>query len=551
MSFSKLLFLSSIVLLFSSCSLAFLAPKSQNVKLVGKDSCIVQLDKKIVVPDSNGLAIERDNTPHQLMFQKNGFKNDYKVCYPQKLNGYGYATIGWDLALGIPTAFVAASTIFGAEFSSAIVGFAGGSYSLIPCAGAYLFGFNSPKFLDYNTPSNTKMTKLPRKDSLTMNVNVDKVVFDVKPEKISYKSIYYHNYANKSMKSINKKTVKENGFSNESVSIQTEVNNELAKFGFVDTSSAILTSSFKNERNISATIIGYQYNFMKPFLSQIYNSNKDGFITIELDVKWELMDYYKNVLFKDTIHSTSGEFVSFVKRANSKFEFEAEKDAILNGLYEFMSNKTFTSFSKLESKSDDSKIDTLVLNTSKGVTTTVDQAIKSAVTIKSKSKIGSGLIVSSDGYILTNYHVVSDTTNLEVILNDGIKRKASVIRLSKEGDLALLKIQVQDMICFKIAEKKNFKLGKDIFVVGTPSAEDLSQSLSKGIISGVRTQQDGSTLIQTDASVNSGYSGGPMFDKDGNLIGIVSAKIVGRGVEGLAFAIPSYDVLKFIKVISK
>ena len=537
----KFLFFGLLVLTLNSCSLGFLASKEQNIKLVEVDSSTITLDKNNIIPNKNAIRVARDNTPHQLILEKNGFKKDYRVCYPQKINPFGYATMAWNIGLGIGSSVIVGGIPRLYDFAIAyqfllnISGF----------GGAAIFGLSNPKFLDYNKTINfDNLVRIPQKDSLSMNIKLDKVQFDVKPENILLKSIYYHNYTNKSMKSINKRPIMQNGYLHESEAMQSDINKELAKIGFNDTSRTLLNSSYNKNRSVNATVIGYTFNYMKPFLSPIYNSNKDGFVTIEMKIKFELFDYYKNLLLCDTIHSVSGEFVSFVSGANSHYEYDSEKDALHIGLYRFMSTNKFSALSHNLKKDDVTSLDSIYLTPSTSFVNNIEQAIKSTVSIKSKTNFGSGFVVSTDGYILTNYHVVSDTVNLKVVLNDGKSYPAKIIRVSKDGDVALIKIQSSDLVPFKIVNKKNFKLGKDIFVIGTPKADDLSQSLSKGIISGVRNSQSGSVLIQTDASVSTGYSGGPMIDKEGNLIAIVSAKVIGSGVEGIAFGIPSMEITK-------
>ena len=177
----------------------------------------------------------------------------------------------------------------------------------------------------------------------------------------------------------------------------------------------------------------------------------------------------------------------------------------------------------------------------------LNKAVQSTLTIKTKDKFGSGFVISEDGYIITNYHVVSDTSDLKVVLNDNSEHNAEVIRVSKIYDMALLKIDADGLVPFKINDSEYIEIASEVYAVGTPSAEDLSQTISQGIVSGVRDFND-SKLIQTDASVNNGNSGGPLVLKDGMVIGIVSAKLKGFGVEGVAFGIPAYEIFDRLKI---
>src|SRR5690606_32239302 len=108
-------------------------------------------------------------------------------------------------------------------------------------------------------------------------------------------------------------------------------------------------------------------------------------------------------------------------------------------------------------------------------------AINASLTIKNKNGHGSGFVITSDGYIITNYHVVSDSDNLKVILNDESEYDVAVIRASKIHDLALVKIEAKGLVPFRVSSSRDIEIAGDIFAVGTPTAEDLSQTISKGI----------------------------------------------------------------------
>jgi S1-C subfamily serine protease len=134
-----------------------------------------------------------------------------------------------------------------------------------------------------------------------------------------------------------------------------------------------------------------------------------------------------------------------------------------------------------------------------------------------------------------------------VINKDGKEFPALVIRKNEYSDLALLKIESNNAHAFTVPKTKNYRVGDDIFAIGTPKSIELGQSLSKGIISGLRTH-DNLSMIQTDASVNSGNSGGALVTKTGEFIGVVNAKVLGLGVEGLGFSIPAETIFKDLSI---
>ena len=162
---------------------------------------------------------------------------------------------------------------------------------------------------------------------------------------------------------------------------------------------------------------------------------------------------------------------------------------------------------------------------------------------------GSGVIISSDGYIITNNHVVEGATQVTVTLTDGNEYEAKIIGTDETYDIALLKIEAENLSVATIGTSSDLLVGETAIVIGNPLGK-LGGSVSAGIISSSNRyiQLDGKTmeLLQTDAAINPGNSGGGMFDGEGNLIGIVVAKSVqtsdGTAVDNIGYAIPIDNV---------
>jgi serine protease Do len=194
------------------------------------------------------------------------------------------------------------------------------------------------------------------------------------------------------------------------------------------------------------------------------------------------------------------------------------------------------------------------------ITDVVAQATKSVVTITSDTEtkgrfspfsvpatgVGSGVILSSDGYILTNRHVVADSSALTVELEDGSQYPAQIVRVSDDEDLALIKVDATGLTPAKIGSSANLQVGQTAIAIGSPLGT-FTETVTKGIVSALDrtiTVTDESTgqpdtlkgLIQTDAAINPGNSGGPLLDANGAVIGIDTA--VSEQAEGLGFAIP-------------
>ncbi|MCF0111518.1 MAG: trypsin-like peptidase domain-containing protein [Erysipelotrichaceae bacterium] len=154
---------------------------------------------------------------------------------------------------------------------------------------------------------------------------------------------------------------------------------------------------------------------------------------------------------------------------------------------------------------------------------------------------GSGVIVSSDGYIVTNNHVISGATKTTVKLTNGSTYEATLVGTDEQTDLAVIKIDANDLTFAQMGDSTTLLVGQDVFAIGNPLGT-LGGTVSEGIISALERElyidNQKMILMQTTAAVNPGNSGGGLFNLNGELIGIVSAKSSGSDVEGLGFAIP-------------
>lgn len=155
---------------------------------------------------------------------------------------------------------------------------------------------------------------------------------------------------------------------------------------------------------------------------------------------------------------------------------------------------------------------------------------------------GSGIIMSDDGYVITNNHVVEDSYDPSVVLYDGREFTAEVVGRDEKSDLAVLKIDASGLVYAEFGDSDTIEEGDLAVAIGNPMGLELSGTVTAGIISAVNrdlTINDRiMTLIQTDASINPGNSGGPLINQYGQVIGINSVKIASSEVEGLGFAIP-------------
>lgn len=192
-----------------------------------------------------------------------------------------------------------------------------------------------------------------------------------------------------------------------------------------------------------------------------------------------------------------------------------------------------------------------------GIKMTVGSSMSSYFTNgnDSSDSEGSGIIISKDGYIMTNYHVVqyadpksgeSSNTVLEVFLPDKRQVKAKFIGGDEESDLAVIKVDVTGLPAAELGTSSNLQVGESVVAIGNPLGMQFADSVTTGVVSALNRQVDtgtGTTMnyIQTDAAINPGNSGGALVNSQGQVIGINSAKISETGVEGLGFAIPIDD----------
>lgn len=160
---------------------------------------------------------------------------------------------------------------------------------------------------------------------------------------------------------------------------------------------------------------------------------------------------------------------------------------------------------------------------------------------------GSGIIYNSEGYIITNYHVVgsfaqSESGQIEVYLTDGRSSTAKYIGGDRQNDLAVIKIELDNLPAAHFGSSGNLRTGEFSMAIGNPLGMDLAGSVTVGVISGIERKVEAEnvadSLIQTDAAINPGNSGGALVNGKGEVIGINTIKIATTEVEGLGFAIP-------------
>ena len=179
---------------------------------------------------------------------------------------------------------------------------------------------------------------------------------------------------------------------------------------------------------------------------------------------------------------------------------------------------------------------------SQKVRTSVVGVIGQSANSFSSSSVGSGIIMSADGYIITNNHVIEGMTAINVVLDDGTSYNARVIGSDARTDLAVIKVDAKNLVPAEFGDSDKLEQGDPAIAIGNPAGLQLQNTVTSGIISAINRdiiiEDRTMTLIQTDASINPGNSGGPLVNEFGQVIGINTIKVGISYYEGLGFAIP-------------
>ena len=184
----------------------------------------------------------------------------------------------------------------------------------------------------------------------------------------------------------------------------------------------------------------------------------------------------------------------------------------------------------------------------------IDSVVSITCQLSRGSSSGTGVIFSSQGYIVTNHHVIEDARAITVLLTDERQLEAKVIGADSASDLAVLYVEGENLIAAEFGDSTQLRVGDSVAAIGDPLGSELRGTLTHGIVSAInRDVSVGGrtmTLIQTNAAINSGNSGGPLINCYGQVIGINTLKISdsasSAGVEGLGFAIPSATVKEIV-----
>ena len=502
----------TILMLTTSCAM-ILNPKYQPVNIKSEEKAVVKINGEEPEQKKGKYLMERNGRYNQIMIEKDGYIDEQIAVAQTNLSG-------WVIV----------------SYLALIPGY-------IDHAGKKALNYSGKGFSIY--PS--VMDVVDKTDDMK-ELRVNNVSVNLPADKIRYRYFdRYKRYVQQQYTTAAKVSKKEKGLKVENSAFSLVLNEFLTERGYIDTteSEKVIASSYGNNLYVDSDL----YECTLHTVGNLYGS--DGMLYVDIAIKWDLLDYYKNEVYSEEMKSTSGQFIyTDIDGDYSEIVFLAIGDATERAMAQFINKEEVQKALKDKTEvAEQEEREVITFTQPSKYVSTLGEAIQSSVTVKTKDGHGSGFVVSEDGYIITNYHVVAgNQDNLKIKLNNEEEHEAKVVRVNKNTDLALLKIEKKGFIPFQLNKSKDIEIGKDIYAVGTPTAEDLSQTVSKGIISGVRKADGDSKLIQTDASVNGGNSGGALITKEGLVLGVVRSKLIGAGIEGVAFGIPAYEVLEQLKI---
>lgn len=315
----------------------------------------------------------------------------------------------------------------------------------------------------------------------------------------------------------------------------------LYESGYIDTVNRI----FQDNNN---TI--YLQAKIRKIDEYVITAGYQSYRKLGLDITWLTFNHFEEVVDSVSFYSFSDPFVS---EGNDEVNYvDMINDVLTQSYFELKQTATFQERLKVQTDFTSQEAP-LALIRPKNVVKELSDAAQASVIIKrTDGGHGSGFAITQDGYILTNYHVVSGKvegkpSTFKVVLANGIQLDGKIVRYNKARDLAVLKVEYNFEKAFLLSEVKSFKSLSEVYTIGAPKSVELGQSVSLGLISNERVVNN-NNLLQVNININGGNSGGPLFEKNGTLQGVIQSKLVGKDTEGVGFAIPSYLVPSYLNI---
>lgn len=295
----------------------------------------------------------------------------------------------------------------------------------------------------------------------------------------------------------------------------------------------------------------YFFN-IKEIRNKKIDRNKIYSIYVKMNLSWYVFDQKS----EEVIYNYKNEGVGNVA-LHEKMSDERNNLAFENALIDFINNSDIKEILKVKDEPETNQStsdfsDTIHISRNEtehfeGSENMLNYASNSCVTIITENGHGSGVVIDESGLILTANHVVEHAHKVKVKLKSGTSFDGKVVFSNSKKDIALVLIPGEGYNSLNFSNVKE-EFGEEVYSIGTPASEEFNQSLSKGIVSGSR-EIDGEQFIQINMALSPGNSGGPLLNKNGEILGVVLNKIVGVGIEGINFAIPANEIIKAANIV--
>ncbi len=275
-------------------------------------------------------------------------------------------------------------------------------------------------------------------------------------------------------------------------------------------------------------------------IEHVMEHRAGGMLRYDVKTAWAIHNPY--AMATDTVRmTTSSTWSGFV--IGEGLRRDLLSDCLLNALVTVLDGETDLDWEAETSRDVEAEWkadwDTLALAASWGGERRIGETLDAVVTVTSEGGHGSGCILASEGWIVTNHHVVDDTTaQYDVHFADGSSLPADIVRWDPVVDVALLKVDTTGLSTLALRPSDDpIDIGDAVYAVGTPYDQGLDATVTRGIISS-RRGQGMEQRLQTDVPISPGNSGGALLDEQGRWVGVVNAKLVAMEVDGIGFAIP-------------
>ena len=536
----KLVILLSISILLESCA-TILIPKKQSITFnTSKDATIYLNNEEIGKGEKFKTKVEKDAKAKQVVTTSPGYKNEYNVIVPtRRQTGFWVVqpfNLGWLFIYGYYLDFLMPKNhAYPKTFSTSAIN-------------KLVYKTAEQKYINI---SNIKLNiKHKNKDIVDLYTNYVSASNPTKLSELEQRHVINQNKveqkeaAKASKKNKNLLNKGSEDLKYDDTKFTEEVYKTLKKTGYVDT-----VNIFFSDHNNTV--------YLEGSIDKIYafhvsgKSYRSSYIKCNVYLTWYVKNYFDEVIDSIKTSEYSGDFTfQFDDNEQDNNIVKSIGDAIDISYLKLHQNPAFAKYLKLET--DFSIKDSLLnLGTSNGFISNKAEAGIASVIVKTKDGHGSGFAISNDGYIITNYHVVSQSANdIKIINSEGVSVSGKVVRHNKFRDIALIKVNMHFDKVFALTDDKKFNNLQDVFTIRAPKSIELGQTVSVGIISNERNYNN-NRLIQLNMAVNSGNSGGPVFDSYGTIHGVIVSKAIGKSTEGICFAIPGYLIRQYLNLSVK